>query len=553
MLATAFASDTPLWVTNLIRQYGVHYIWQYWSLLIGAVLSAVYFGKLWRRLELTTDVELLERRYSGKSASILRGWSGATGAILVCPLYISWVTKAMVIISQETLGLPDEFSAIVTIVVIAVAIMLCASSGLFGVVYTDFLFFVIATFGTLIFAYIAVQSAGGLDALVSTISTMDGEQGRSSLQISPNIGPYSGQMSIWNAIGYFCILWMIMANSGGAQAQRILACQDTKNACFALFMFAMVYYAVIAWPWILVALSSIVLLPDIGSGDQASAYPKMIVTVLPAGLRGLVIAGLMAAFVSTMSTMFNWGSSYLVNDVYRRFIAPNGSERDYVRVARLATVFLGLLGAFISFLADSIQQLLSIQFVVASSTVVVILLRWLWWRQNAMGELAGVITTWVLGSLLLFGKVFDGLATRILGLEDGVEFSTDPNLLGARMLFVTGFVTLISIAVSLITRPTDQQVLRSFILSAQPLKEFWRPALRELGVNYHAPETLRRTTISWILGTTAVAALLFGIGELLLGTKSYGIAYILLSAILSAISVNRIRSDTLREDIFANK
>lgn len=546
MIATEFASDTPLWVTNLVRQYGIHYVWQYWSILIGAVLAAVYFGRLWRRLGLVTDVEMLEVRYSGRLAGVLRGWSAALGAFFACPLIAAWVTKAMVITSQQTMGLPPEYSLVITAVVIVAAILLCTFSGLFGVVYTDFFLFVIATVGTTILAWMSVDAVGGLDALVTQLQTIDQWQGN-TLNVLPSIGSGFGQMSLWNAIGYFCILWIVLANSGGPRAQRLLACRDTEQASLSMLMFAIIYYAILAWPWIIVALCSLILLPDLGTTDQAAAYPQMIVTILPVGLRGLLVAALLAAFVSTMSTLFNWGSSYIVNDIYKRFIRPDGSQRSLILVARTATVLIGVFGAVISFWADDIQQLLSIHFVVASAGVVIIALRWLWWRLNAAGELAGVITTWLLSALLLFGKVFDGPAANVMGLAEGVEFSSDPNLLGARMVFVTGTVTLVSVVVSLFTAPTDAGVLRQFVLKVRPFRAFWRPVIRSMESDCQEIESIGRTLASWAIGLVAVVSLLLGIGELLIGDSRTGVAGVIIFCITACWSVKRIRKDFIIE------
>ncbi|MCY4338157.1 MAG: Na+:solute symporter [Gammaproteobacteria bacterium] len=546
MLATEFASDTPLWITNLVRQYGIHYVWQYWAILIGAVLAAVYFGRLWRRLSIVTDVEMLEVRYSGRMAGVLRGWSGALMVAFACPLFSAWVTKAMVITSQQTMGLPPEYSLVLTAIVIAAAILLCTLSGLFGVVYTDFFLFFIATIGTVVFAWMSVNAVGGLDAMVTQLQGMEQWQGN-SLSILPSIGSGFGQMSVWNAIGYFCILWIVLANSGGARAQRLLACRDTEQASLSMLMFAIIYYGALAWPWIIVALCSLILLPDLGVADQAAAYPQMIVTVLPAGLRGLLVAALMAAFVSTMSTIFNWGSSYVVNDIYKRFVRPQASPRSLLMVARAATVLIGVFGAVISFWAEDIQQLLSIHFVVASAGVVIIALRWLWWRMNAAGELAGVITMWALSALLLFGKVFDGAATAALGLAPGVEFSADPNLLGARMVFVTGTVTLVSVLVALCTAPTDMGLLRQFAHKARPFALFWQPVIRTMTGDYQEIESIGRTLLSWVIGLVAVVSLLFGIGELLLGDAGMGIVWMAIFCVATWWSVRRIREDFIKE------
>ncbi|MFQ3224997.1 MAG: SSS family solute:Na+ symporter, partial [Lentimonas sp.] len=410
MIATSFAADTPLWVSALVRSHGVHYIWQFWAPVIGSALALVYFGRKWRRMAFVTDVEFMEARYGGTPAKALRGWSGAWGAIIICPLISAWVIKAMETIGREAVGLTPEYQIPVTIAVVTVAILMCGLSGLFGVVYTDFIQFILATVGTVILAVLAVREVGGLDVLVEQLRAMK-DWGGHELSIAPKIGSGEGQMSTWNAVGFFGFLWIGVGLSGAYQAQRLLASKDAKNAAFAQLLHTVVYYSLMAWPWILVGLCSMVLIPELGVADQSAAYPRMIVMVMPVGLKGLLIAALLAAFISTISTLFNWGSSYLVNDIYRRFMNPNATEKNYVAIARVATVFMAIAGAFISIKADNMQQLLTLAFVLGSAGVVPGVLRWLWWRTTGKGELIALVVGWIMAILLLFVNVFDNAFT----------------------------------------------------------------------------------------------------------------------------------------------
>ena len=216
MLATDFAADTPLWITSLIRGRGIYYVWQYWIYFIGATLAVVLFARLWRRMRVVTDIEFLEIRYSGPVAGTLRFWSGSSNALLLCPLIIGWVTKAMEIISREAMGLAPEYQVWTTVVVVGVALLMCAFSGLWGVVYTDFIQFIVATIGTVVLAAMAVHQVGGLDVMVDKLSAMKEWTGH-NLNIAPEIGSDEHQRSIWNAIGYFGILWADpVAGSGAA-------------------------------------------------------------------------------------------------------------------------------------------------------------------------------------------------------------------------------------------------------------------------------------------------------------------------------------------------
>jgi solute:Na+ symporter, SSS family len=542
MIATSFAADTPLWVTNLVRKFGVHYIWQFWAPFIGAVLAAVYFARLWRRMGFVTDVQFLETRYKGRLAGVLRAWSGGFGALLICPLIVSWVVKAMETISREAMGLPEEYRIYTTIIVVLVGMVLCTFSGLFGVVYTDFIQFFIATFGTVTLAFLAVREVGGLDALVTQLSQMTDWAGH-ELRILPSIGSGFGQMSIWNAIGLFGILWIGVGTSGGHQAQRLLASRNTLHASQAQILHAVVYYALMAWPWIIVALCSMVIFPVIDAQDQAVAYPRMLVALMPLGLRGLLIAALLAAFISTISTLFNWGSSYLVNDIYRRFINQHATQKSYVRIARISTVFIAITGATISFFAQDIQQLLTIAYVVGSGTAVLTVLRWLWWRLTVEGDFAGILCGWIIAPLLLFGRVFDVPAAWLLDLEAGVRFSSDPTLLGARMLFMVVTLTTIIVVVSLLTKPTDDETLKTFVARARPFRWCWLPIIRKMDQPYVEYEDFPRTMLSWIIGVFGVGSLLLGIGELLLGSNTKGVAGIAVAVLAITWTVRRMRAD----------
>ncbi len=543
MIATNFASDTPLWVSSLVRKYGVYYIWQYWAPLIGYALSVVLFSRLWRRMRVITDVEFLENRYSGNLGRVLRFWSGGTFAFFVCPLMIGWVTKAMEVITREAMGLPAEYRIYTTGAVVFVALIMCTMSGLWGVVYSDFVQLIVATFGTLTLAVMAVHHVGGLDAMLEKLSAMQEWSGR-ALNIAPDIGTGEMQMSIWNAIGYFGILWYLTAISSGYQAQRVLACKDERHSTYAMLMTTVTYHGILAWPWIIVALCSLILFPTLGEGvSQDCAYPRMIVTILPVGLRGLLVAALFAAFISTISTLFNWGSSYLINDVYKRFVVKNGSDKHYVYAARIATLAIAVAGGIISFYARDIQQLLTIFYVVTAGTSVIAILRWLWWRLNAAGDLAGILTAWIMAVLLLFVKAFDKPAQMIFGLSPETELSTDPNLLGARMLFMVVSVTLVAVIVSYLTRPTDEKHLKEFVLRARPFRALWGPFLRRHGIEYPERESFGRTIVSWLLAIACVVSAIFAIGKLLLGSPIIGAICVVIFAVTLHLTVKRIHED----------
>ena len=548
MIATSFAADTPLWVSALVRSHGVHYIWQFWAPVIGSALALVYFGRKWRRMAFVTDVEFMEARYGGTPAKALRGWSGAWGAIIICPLISAWVIKAMETIGREAVGLSPEHQIPVTIAVVMVAILMCGLSGLFGVVYTDFIQFILATVGTIVLAVLAVREVGGLDVLVEQLRVMK-DWGGHELSIAPKIGGGEGQMSTWNAIGFFGFLWIGVGLSGAYQAQRLLASKDAKNAAFAQLLHTVVYYSLMAWPWILVGLCSMVLIPELGVADQSAAYPRMIVMVMPIGLKGLLVAALLAAFISTISTLFNWGSSYLVNDIYRRFMNTHATEKNYVAIARVATVLMAIAGAVISIKADNMQQLLTLAFVLGSAAVVPGVLRWLWWRTTGKGELIALVVGWIMAILLLFVNAFDNPFTdKLFGAgisAEGIQFhlSNDPDLVGARMLLMVVVVGLAVVIGSLLTKAEDMNRLKAFAARARPFAFGWRPVIKEMTVVYIEEEPFGRTMCSWAIALFAMLSILVGVGKILLGPRALGLGLIVVGAGCLVWTIRRIQKD----------
>jgi len=569
-VASGFASDTPLWVSALVRGQGIHYAWKYWGPLIGWTLGAVLFARMWRRLGVVTDVELLENRYNTPLGKFLRLWEGSFKALVYCPLVIAWVVKAMEVISREAMGLPPEFQVWTTVIVVGLGLIMCTSAGLMGVVATGTVQFGLATGGTILLAVMAVHHVGGLEVLVDHLKHIEGWPGK-DLNFLPRLGTDGGigTMPLWNILGMFGILWWSAAYCGDYAAQRVLSCKDGRNASLGVLFFALLYFPIMAWPWLMVGLCSLITFPlEMGANGalidtlRDSAYPRMMVEVLPIGLKGLMVAALIAAFISTITTLFNWGSSYTVNDLYRRFLVKKASDKHYVTVGRIATVGMAALGGYISFHAASIEQILKISWVILPASTTVGLLRWLWWRQNAAGDLAGTVTAWCLGTtmaMLSFTKVawtevprafIDGIATKLLGIigiASDASFIASDELLGARMLFLTAMVATMAIVVSLLNKPTDMEHLKKFALKAKPPKFLWKPVIEATGVEYNAPETLGRTLISWFLAVTSVVTLIFAIGKLLLGNPIIGVVHVVLFVVSTTLLVKRIKEDFKNE------
>ncbi|MDP4694421.1 MAG: hypothetical protein NWS00_07715, partial [Opitutales bacterium] len=352
--------------------------------------------------------------------------------------------------------------------------------------------------------------------------------------------------------------------SGGYQAQRLLASKDAKNASFAQLLHSIVYYSFMAWPWILVALCSLILIPELGEGvNHAAAYPRMIVMIMPVGLKGLLVAALLAAFISTISTLFNWGSSYLVNDVYRRFMNPNANEKNYVFIARILTILMAVAGATISIKAPDIQTLLTLAFVLGSAAVVPGVVRWLWWRTTGKAELIALVVGWIMAVLLLFMRVFDNPFTdKLFGAgmsDDGVQFhlSNDPNLVGARMLVMVVAVGLAVIIGSFLTKPEDMDRLKAFATRARPFAFGWRPVVSQMEVVYIEEEPIGRTLCSWAIGMIAMTSILFGIGKLLLGPRDLGLGLLVVGVTFFVWLIFRTKKDCENDvnepDFLSNK
>jgi Na+/proline symporter len=541
LTATSFAADTPIWVTALIREHGIHFVWQFCLPFTGAVLTAVYFGRRWRRMAFLTDVELVEARFGGGFASFLRGFGGAFGALVMCPLTCAWVIKAMETISREALGFPPEMRIYVTIGVVIMAIIVSTFGGLSGVVYADFFQLIFAVFGTVLLAVMAVVAVGGPGAMVEKLHGLSHWSGN-NLDLIPAIGSEPGQLPFWDLVT-FVLLGISIAIGGGYNAQRLLACKDSNHASGAQLLHTVCYYALMPWPWIVVALCSLILIPHIPDAEQGSAYPKMVMMILPVGLRGILIAALLAAFISTITTLFNWGSSYLMNDVFRRFINKDASDRTYVMMGRVATAIIAAAGAYISLKADSILQLLSLAYVLGSGGIIIAFAQWFWWRLNRYGAMAGFVVGWfVLFGMLVF-KIFDAPMGWLLDLPEGVFFSTAASLTGARMLFALVTVTASVFIVTLLTPPEPMEGLKKFLLMARPFPMGWKPVIRELGEPYDPVESFGRTMLSWAIGLVMVLALIYGIGELIIGQTSLGIACLVVSLLTLIWTLVRFKQD----------
>ena len=539
LVATSFAADTPLWITGLVRNYGVHAVWQFWTYFMGAGLAVFLFSRMWRRSGVITDNEILEMRYSGNGAAFIRGFNASWGALVMNVITIGWVTKAMQTILIETLGLSRDASGWALAGIVLVTLIYCAVSGLFGVVVTDAVQLLLALVGTLALAGYSVAAVGGPATLLTKLREMEGWSGH-TLSIGPTIGNLSatppGALSLWNFIALVGFAWLGLSYCQGYICQRMLACRDQTHASRAMLGYTLFYWGFLAWPWIIVALCSMILLgPEQMAGKNAeAAYPLMAMLYLPSGLRGVLFVALLAAYMSTVATLINFGSSYVVNDIYRRFIHRKATDSHYVVVSRVMTAGIAIAGALVAWGSESVIQLLQLTGVFGIGMVWIPALRWFWWRMTPWGEFIGFLVSVACVLVLVPFKWIDPIVASWLPLHgpDGalLSFATDWNYYGLRILVVMIPTTLAAILASLLSAPSRPEQLKNFISTLKPPRFAWGATARRLGVEYEPGEPLWWVLAGWASMSLCSAGLLYGLGWLFLGETVAGVVALMVCA-----------------------
>ena len=509
MVATTFSTDTPNLVADLVRTGGVAQNWVWWAFLITGMCTAFFYARLWRRSGALTDIEFYELRYSGKPAAFLRGFRALYLGVLFNVIIIATVTLAATKIGGVLLGLDP-----LTTVLIAgtVTMVYSATSGLWGVVVTDLVLFAVAMIGSIAAAYFALQlpEVGGLAGLVANPEL------RQAMRFLPDFSDWSVAAGIF--IVPLAVQWWATwypgaePGGGGYVAQRMLAAKNEKESMKATLWFNIAHYGLRPWPWIIVALCSLVIYPEL-SDIQARfpgldpslvgndlAYPAMLV-YLPAGLLGLVVASLAAAYMSTISTHLNWGSSYVVSDFYRRFVNPDASDRRLVTVGRASTVGLMVLGAFIALQLDTALQGFQILLQIGAGTGLIFLLRWFWYRVNVWSELAGMTISFLVA--IYFAWVHGWLGFEAL--------STTQQLVIGVAVTTVGWL-----AVTLVTPPASRRTLQRYYDRIRPMGKGWRRVV-DVGEGSADSGSITAAFLAWFLGCVVVYAALFGTGYVLYG------------------------------------
>lgn len=485
LVATSFAADTPLFVAGLVRTDGIAGNWLWWSFVIGGALWFVVLAAWWRRLTITTNAEYIELRYDGTQARALRGFYGAYHALITNTIVLVWVLLAMRKVVGAVLGLEDG-SADTWIVAGAVTLALCYSvlAGLWGVVLTDLFQFFLALGGAILLAYAAVQAAGaevigdgfGFGENLKAMMGRLNETHPDKLALVPSPGPGGWTSTTFWTKSFTAFIvtitlvgWLNKNADGSPQAvQRFLASKDEGHARGGALWFHIAHYCLRPWPWILVGLASLILLPDEmlmrnGEIDHEASYPILMRQLLGPGVFGLLCASFLAAFMSTLDTHFNSASAYFVNDVYRRFMHKTAEPRHYVRVGRLVAICVGLIAAALSLVADSIKDLFTFSLTLVAGLGPALFLRWLWWRANAWTEIAGLVTSTVLA--LTMQAIPDDWwgAAPFNGWEAGIPWAFE-----GRFLLISAVSLPILLAVTLLTKPVDKQHLQKFWAQVRP-------------------------------------------------------------------------------------
>ncbi len=495
MVATTFAADTPLAVTGIIAQDGIAGNWIWWSAALGSMLSVLFFARLWRRAGILTDVAFVELRYSGRPAALLRGFRALYLGLPVNCLIIGWVNLAMAKILSVTLGW-DRLTAVFAGLALTGAYV--SLSGLRGVVLTDLVQFGLAMAGTLAVAVYALraQEVGGVAGLADQLP-------ESTFNFLPALGgPAASEgptltLSVTAFIAYLGVQWWASwypgqePGGGGYLAQRMMSSRDERHSMLATLWFTLAHYCVRPWPWILAGLAALVLYPDIA--DREAGYAMIMRDHLPVGWRGLVLGGFVAAFMSTMSTQLNWGTSYLVHDVYARFLRPDRTDAHYVRVARLTTLGVMAASAGVTLYLETVRQAWELILESGAGIGLVLILRWYWWRVNAWSEITAMVAPVV-------GLVWLSLFTSVTFPES--------------LLYLVTWTTACWLAVTWLTSPEPDQTLVAFFTRVRPGGPGWRRVAAAAGAP--PPEPIRGQLLDWMAGVALVYGTLFGVGALLL-------------------------------------
>jgi SSS family solute:Na+ symporter len=527
MVATTFAADTPLAVAGLVAKYGVAGNWLWWSMAFSGILTVFFFARLWRRAGVLTDVEFIELRYGGRPAAALRGFRALYLALPINLIIMGWVTRAMVTILQVTLDV-NPWSA--AIALFAITALYSAFSGLWGVIVTDVFQFIVAMAGSILLAVLAVKWVGGLDSLVEQSAAHFGSHEAAFGVLPPTD---SAWLPLSTLLIFLGVQWWASwypgsePGGGGYVAQRILSAKDERHGLLATLWFNIAHYALRPWPWILVGFVGVLKYPNLANPEEG--YVRVMVDVLPSPFKGLLLAAFAAAYMSTISTHLNWGTSYLINDFYLRFVKPDATPRAQVMASRLGTLLLMVCSLVVMRYLTSVEQGWKLLIGLGAGTGLVLILRWYWWRINAWSEISAMAASFV---------------TSIVMIRMGHDIgSTSTGDFAFTMLVIVGVTTAVWISVTLLTQPESDATLDRFYRRVRPGGPGWRAVAARLGFAGDPIPGGALSWVNWIAGVTSVYAAVFAVGAFLTGTALEGAIYTAVAIASFLLIQHNLRND----------
>ncbi|HLM24187.1 MAG TPA: sodium:solute symporter family protein [Pyrinomonadaceae bacterium] len=539
MVATTFAADTPLAVTGFVAKNGISGNWLWWNFVMSGMLTVFLYARLWRRAGVMTDIEFAELRYSGKPAAFLRGFRALYLGLPINCIILGWVNLAMVKILEITLQVSKEGAIKIVIGMLIFTAFYTTISGLWGVLVTDLFQFALKMGMVIVLAVLAVNAVGGIDAMKAKITAMDGGSG-ARFAFFPEFD--SAWMPAITLFVYLGVIWWSTwypgaePGGGGYVAQRIFSAKNERHGLLATLWFNVAHYALRPWPWILTALASLILYPNLADKESGYIMTLMDPNVFPTYLRGFMLAAFAAAYMSTIGTQLNWGASYVINDFYRRFIKREASEKHYVVASQVVTVLLMIASLTVTFYMESIGGAWKLLLVTGAGTGTVLLLRWYWWRINAWSEVSAMITAAVVSIFLQL----------ILKCN-----SDQPRDFAYIMLVTVGITSLVWIIVTMMTQAEPREKLIAFYRRVRPEGPGWNGIAAEAGLSEsHAQGRLSLQVANWILGCALIYGSLFGIGKLIFKEWVAGALYLAIAIAAGVlISRNLSRGDTTAETL----
>lgn len=539
MVATTFAADTPLAVTGFVAQNGIAGNWIWWNLVMSGMMTVFLYARLWRRAGVMTDVEFAEIRYSGKPAAFLRGFRALYLGLPINCIILGWVNLAMLQILQTALGLDRKTALFVLFGMLIFTAFYTTISGLWGVLVTDLFQFVLKMGMVIILAVFAVQAVGGIDALKTKIAALDaasGQQG-SRLAFFPDLN--SAWMPAIAFFVYLAVSWWASwypggePGGGGYVAQRIFSAKDEKHGLLATLWFNIAHYAIRPWPWILTALVSVILYPNLTNKESGYIQTLMDPNVFPTYLRGFMLAAFAAAYMSTIGTQLNWGASYIINDFYRRFAARDKDERHYVIASQVVTLLLMAISLLVTLRMETIGEAWKFLLAIGAGTGPVLLLRWFWWRINAWSEVSAMVGACLVSLFAQYYLKWD---------------NKDPRDFAYIMLITVTVTTAVWLVVTLLTKPDLKDKLIDFYCRVRPGGPGWKPIAAETTLDQSKiSKGLGVEIMNWILGCVLIYGSLFGIGKLIF--KEWTTGFLLIGiAIAAGAIITRNLSQMTTED-----